>query len=190
MFHTTRADLRWTAALVITAAAAAGCAHTPSAPFHCDSPPPFHVSLQGAERLNPDPDGNALPTVVRVLQLSGSSRLENAQFNGLWQNPEEALGPDLIRMDEVTVDPGQTSGHWYNRDPKAKYVVAVGIFRQPSGDFWRAAVSLAPVSREQCVPPAGAARSGPPQRTDVQVVFRLEDYRIDALPGVSPRGAR
>ena len=55
----------------------------------CDTPPPFRVVLDASEQLNPDARGRSLPTIVHVVQLKDSARLELAGFRDLWQRPEE-----------------------------------------------------------------------------------------------------
>lgn len=181
MMMVTSRGARFRGALLtfVLAAFVAGCAHAPTRPFHCDSPPPFHVTFQAAQNLNPDPAGNALPTGVRVLQLVSTSKLQTAQFSDLWQNAQKVLGPDLLRSDQVTVDPGATSGAWIKRDPRAQYVVAVGIFRQPEGNSWRATAVLPDVTPEQCGAQPTQVRTGPPGKGDVDLHFVLQDDEIE-----------
>jgi type VI secretion system protein VasD len=159
-----------------------GCAHTR---VRCEFPPPFHLKLQASHRLNPDAAGRSLPTLVRVLQLGNTARFEKADFSALWDRPEEVLGTDLIRSDELTVDPGEASDHWYRCESKATHVAVVAMFREPAGTFWRSAVPL-PLS-EKCPEAPPPDRSGLPKREDVQIKFTLEDFRVQAVVGPGPK---
>ena len=154
-----------------------GCAHVGPA---CDPPPPFHVSVQATDRLNPDESGRPLPTLVRVLQLKSDARLAEADFSGVFQHADEVLKEDLLRTDEFTVDPGSTENRWYERDPKATVVAVVSVARQPTGTQWRALQPLPPATSDSCS--AGMVRTGLPKYGDAAFTFRLQEYRVDALP--------
>ena len=137
------------------------------------------MKVNADKRLNPDASGRSLPTLVQILQLKGLARLDQADFASVFQHAQETLGPDFLRVDELTIDPGGTDSRWFDRDPKTTHVVAVGVFRQPSGDQWRSPVALSPVPPEQCIPTA-VARTGNPRRDDAQVQFDLEEFRISS----------
>lgn len=140
----------------------------------------FHARLEAAERVNPDARGNPLPTVVQLLQLKDSLKLERAGFQKLWTEPKDILGEDLLDSAEFIVAPGQTVELWVQRAPKARYVVAIGLFRQPLGYAWRAVEELRAVPEAQCSEkPLGSL--GPPVHGDVQLNFKLQGYQIDLL---------
>lgn len=189
MMRTTRTQLAG-AGVLACALFAAGCAHGPTQPFVCQFPPQFHVTLDASQRVNPDEDGNALPTVVEVLQLSSTTRVGNAGFNDLWKQSQKVLGSDLVREDELTIDPGQTSGTWLERAPTTKFVVAVALFRQPSDGRWRTAVKLAPVTSDECPDQAMQGRTGDPGESDLDLRFHLEDFRIEAVSAARVRADR
>ncbi len=146
----------------------------------CDKPPPFYLRLEASDRVNPDPRGRSMPTVVQILQLEDSLRVEQASFRGLWSKPEAALEKDLLQVSEFTVAPGQTLERWIPRDPKARYVVAMGLFRQPLGYAWRTVTVLPSVPENLCIekPPGD---HGPPNPLDEQLRFKLQGYQIDLL---------
>lgn len=122
----------------LLAALAGGCALFGSG----GGPVPLDVSVTASERLNPDEQGQSLPTVVRILQLKGTARMEGAEFDALYRRGKEVLGEDLLRTDELTLSPGQTVKLRLERDPAARAAVAVGLFRKPSGLSWRAVAEL------------------------------------------------
>ncbi|ATB26777.1 type VI secretion protein [Melittangium boletus DSM 14713] len=126
-----------------------------------------------------------MPTVVQIFQLKDSSKLERAGFHDLWNHPKEFLGEDLLQLAEFTVSPGQKVQRWIQRDPKAHFVLAMGLFRQPLGDSWRTVTALAPVPTLFCIERTTGAQDNP-RPGDVQLRYRLQGYQIDlAQPRVS-----
>jgi type VI secretion system protein VasD len=156
-----------------------GCALNKSAT--CDTPPPFFAWLEAAERINPDSLGRPLPTVVQFLQIKDSIKLERASFQKLWSEPKAFLGEDLLQTAEFVVPPGDEVKHWVQRDPKAQYVAAVGLFRQPLGYAWLAVAKLPPVPKSQCVEQPAGERGDSPLPEDTQLRFKLQGYQIDYL---------
>jgi len=146
----------------------------------CAEPPPFHLHLEASERVNPDPRGRSMPTVVQLLQLKDTLRAEQASFQKLWNKPEVLLEEDLLQVAEFTVPPGQTVERWIQRDPKARYVAVIGLFRQPLGYAWRTLTVLPSVPKNQCGQPPEGER-GAPGATDEQLRFKLQGYQIDLL---------
>ncbi|WP_434391119.1 type VI secretion system lipoprotein TssJ [Melittangium boletus] len=164
--------------LLVGALADSGCVKR-LGPAVCETPPPFQVSLEISEQVNPDARGRSLPTVVQVLQLKDSAKLTRAGFRDLWGRPKEFLGEDLLQVTEFTVSPGQKLQQWIQRDPKAHFVLAMGHFRQPLGYSWRTVKALAPVPEIFCVErPAGD--QGKPRPGDLVLPYRLQGYQIDS----------
>ena len=116
----------------------AGC----SKPHACEKPEPANLWAAGGEGLNPNPDGEPLPTFIRIYQLSEVGELQRASFNDLMRDAEGALGDTLLATNEITVFPGRSAFQDFERDPGAKYVVGVAIVRQPSGTSWRAVLPM------------------------------------------------
>jgi len=156
-----------------------GCALTKGSA--CDTPPPFLARLEAAERVNPDAHGRALPTVVQFLQIKDSVKLERASFQKLWSDPKTLLGEDLLQTAEFVVAPGNEVRHWVQRDPKAQYVAAVGLFRQPLGYAWLAVAKLPPIPSSQCEEQPAGDRGDEPSLLDTQLRFKLQGYQIDYL---------
>jgi type VI secretion system protein VasD len=158
------------------------CAHAAPAVEPCKEPPPISVLLEAGERLNPDDRGSSLSTIVQVLQLKDIRRLEAAEFQDVWQRPKEVLEDDLIASDELTLEPGQTLTRQLARDPKATYIVVLGVFRRPAGQVWRSIQRLPEVTPEMC---AAAKRPGP---QPAALHFYFEDYRVEARGRAEGRG--
>jgi type VI secretion system protein VasD len=140
------------------------------------------LQLQASKRLNPDDLGRALPTMIHVFQLEDWRRLETVDFHQVWQQPKEVLEGDLLKADALTIEPGQTLAPRFDRDPKAKYVVVLGVFRHPTDQNWRAVQPLEAVPPEQCGKQAARQGSAEPSMR-----FSIEDYRVVAN---SPGGGR
>lgn len=165
--------------LLLAATVGTSCAKR-IGPTPCETPPPMLVLLDVSDQVNPDPRGRSLPTVVQVLQLKDSAKLERAGFRDLWSRPKEYLGEDLLQVAEFTVAPGHKAQRWIQRDPKARFILAMGHFRQPLGYSWRTVSALDPVLPPFCVErPAGD--QGEPKLGDVQLRYRLQGYQIDML---------
>lgn len=147
----------------------------------CDKPPPFYLHLEASDRTNPDPRGRAMPTLVHILQLKDSLRVEQTSFRAMWDKPELLLKEDLLHVAEFTVAPGQSLEKWIPRDPKANFVLAMGLFRQPLGYSWRTLTVLPSVPKYLCTdePPVGPR--GGPRPVDEQLRFKLQGYQIDLL---------
>ncbi|WP_414640770.1 type VI secretion system lipoprotein TssJ [Archangium sp.] len=146
----------------------------------CDTPPPFHVRIETSERVNPDPRGRSMTTVVQILQLKDSTRLENATFQKLWNGPEKFLEDDLLHVTELTLAPDQHVERWIPRDPKTRFVVAMGHFRQPLGSAWRTVVKLQPVPKPLCREEPEGGEHGP-RPMDAQFLIKLQGYQVDLL---------
>src|SRR5262249_20137202 len=139
----------------------------------CDNPPPFYISLQASDRLNPDDLGRSLTTQVQVLQLVGIGRLEKAGFEDLWHRAKEGLGEDLVQMSEKFVDPGDNVTFGERRDPKANFVAVVALFRKWSGNSWRSVARLPIPPPEKCTPQPADVKPAP-SAGDAQLKFVLD----------------
>jgi type VI secretion system protein VasD len=130
------------------------------------------VRLEASERINPDAQGAALPTVVRVYQMQAVARVEEADFTAVWQTPVPVLGPDLVTSRELTLFPGQSTWVDVPLEPQVRFVVAVAIFRRPTATQWRSIVPL-PDSARMC---AAYKDKGAPSPA---LTFRFDQYRAE-----------
>ena len=133
---------------------------------------PVEVELRAGDRINLDTQGEALPTVIRLFQLSDIVSVEEADFAQLWEQPEETLGDDLVQMQEVTLFPGQTQTVASELKPETRYLVGMGVFRRPTGTQWRSILPL-PSSEQLC----GAYKE--PGAPSPAVVFTFDNYRAE-----------
>jgi type VI secretion system protein VasD len=125
-----------------------------------ERPASVDVTLSAAERLNPDASGESLPTLFRIHLLGSAAKAETAGYEELYGGAKEALGEDLLAVEEIVLSPGETVEKRIAAERPARALLVVGVFRRPSGTSWR---SIVPIQR------------GRPER----VTIRAEDYRVD-----------
>ena len=124
------------------------------------APAPIDIEIEASDRLNPDEGGRSLPTLVRVLQLKAAGKLEAADYGAVYRGEREALGEDLLQVDELVVSPGEKVRKRIARDKGATVLGVVGVFRSPSGGTWRRVIELPRASKP------------------FELRVRLEDYRL------------
>ncbi len=104
--------------------------------------PYARITFQAYKNLNPDDSGAALPVVVWIYQLKNKERFESADFISIWQDEGEALGDDLLAKRETTVYPNSDNQVEVQREPDARFLGLVALFRQPSGNSWRRIIPI------------------------------------------------
>ncbi len=123
-------------------------------------PPPIEVTIQASDRVNPDEQGQSLPTLIRLYQLKSAAPLEAADYGAVYGSDKETLGANLLQADEVVVAPGGTATKRIVRVPEATALAAVAVVRRPAAGAWRSIVEL----------PGGKGLE--------KITFVVEDYRI------------
>lgn len=150
----------------------AACAGGPEARPECAPPSPIALTIEATPRLNPDAEGHALPTELRLYQVSEASALDMASFEDVWESPADVLGPALLSEESLTIYPGERVQRSLRPEDEAIAIVAVVIVRQPAGRTWRAVV---PMSRRN------ASEDSCPVLDPGRLLLRLDDYRIEAI---------
>jgi type VI secretion system VasD/TssJ family lipoprotein len=147
----------------------------------CQTPPPFHLSLQGAERLNLDDRGRSTAVILHVMQLKDITGIDVAGFKDVWEREEGGkpvpFTKDLLHETELVVAPGSEVTRWIKRDPAAYYVVAAAKVRKSLGRTWYAVYQLHPVPEYQCSEQP-VEPSKRPSNADELIHFKVEDYNI------------
>ena len=145
---------------ITSAVSVAGCGLTTRSSPPAE-PAPLELEIVAADRLNPDENGQSLPTVIHIYQLKSAVKLERAEFERIYRAPGETLGADLLQTEEITLSPGEKLRRRLEREHSARVLAVVALFRRPTGSSWRALVEL------------------PPPAARAKLKFLVEGYRID-----------
>lgn len=95
------------------------------------------VGLSAGEDLNTASGSTPLPVVVRVYQLADDSAFKHASFHDLWKREQTTLGPSLLGVKEVVMQPNSEDKIEMPLDEKAKFVAGIALFRNPNTSKWR-----------------------------------------------------
>lgn len=157
----------------------AGCGGGNSRPS-CDAQETAQLRIHATDRMNPDEEGNPLPTIVRVYQLANIGTMETATFEEIWTADEDTLGDAFLGKDELTMYPDSTINRPFERNPDANFIVGVAIVRRPTGQSWRTILELPPpASDAQCAALQENPDQAPQEPPTVYVAFELDDYQIE-----------
>lgn len=99
----------------------------------------WRVLLQPTSTVNQDDTGYSLPVLVRVYQLKGKDKFQQATFNDLWKNDKDALGDDMVNRKEITVQPDTKVELDIDLEVKrgATYLGVMALFRKHDVEGWR-----------------------------------------------------
>ena len=109
-------------------------------------PPPTTLSLQLAATadVNPDGAGTAKPLRVRMLQLSGTTALAQADYFAIDADLPKALGAELLGVEELTLRPGQTASLNEEAKPGTRFIGALAAYYAIDQAKWRAWAPVKP----------------------------------------------
>jgi len=99
----------------------------------------WRVQMVPTNTINQDDAGAPLPVVVRVYQLKGRERFQQATFKALWKGDKDVLGEDLVDRKELIVYPEKKADLYIDLDVKhgATHIAVMALFRQPQVEGWR-----------------------------------------------------
>jgi type VI secretion system protein VasD len=111
-------------------------------------PPPTVVALtiKAAASVNPGPDGQPSPIMLRIYQLGGTGSFEKADFFQLNDRDTALLGADLLGKDQAVLTPGETKTMSFEVKPGTRFIGITAAYRDIDKAVWRVDV---PVSGNQ-----------------------------------------
>ncbi len=99
--------------------------------------PRLTIEANSNNTINPDESGNALPVLIKIVQLRDQTSFNAASFDDLWMNQQAVLGDSLLSEDEMTVLPNSQKTLRINYLKHAKYIGFIAIFRTHQHNSWR-----------------------------------------------------
>lgn len=89
------------------------------------------------KRVNPNDDGEPLPTVVRIYQMRGELAAEGVTPTEMWESEKaEDLGEDFLAVDELTLVPDSRDIRTIPLKEETTHLMAAGLFRETVGTTW------------------------------------------------------
>ena len=101
------------------------------------------VRLHASTKLNVDRQGKSMALIARIYKLRQSAAFEQAPYD-IFLSPEkekQALGADLLEVQEVILVPGQHYEVSEKIAREAAFIGVVALFHSPSPQRWRYAFS-------------------------------------------------
>lgn len=95
------------------------------------------VEAQGSAGMNAGPDGTDRPLTLTVVQLTSAAAFDTADYFAL-QDPAAALGPSLLKADQIVVQPGTPASLAIPVQPTAALIGVIAGYRDPAGKVFRA----------------------------------------------------
>ena len=112
----------------------------------CAAKPPkdieFGADIVVSENLNPDASGRASPLMVAIYQLKSIEKFQNDDFFSVFDPRGAALGDDLLRREQMMLQPGANQTLEAQFDPETAYIGLVGAFSDLENAQWRDFVEI------------------------------------------------
>jgi len=107
-------------------------------------PPSTDLEINVAKDVNPDINGRPSPVVIRVFELSSRAVFDTQDFFSLYGNAEKALGPDLLKKDEIELQPGQKLDYKMKLNQNTRFIGIIVAYRDIDKAKWRAVIKADP----------------------------------------------
>ena len=172
-------------ALALTGLGAGGLGVTACSPPPAQAPKPCDVqvitlNIYAADNINPNERGNPRPVVVKLYQLKGDVRMENATYDEILQKDKDTLGEDFAKVDDVEVFPNDLVQVKFERMKEASVLAGVALFHGPKGTSWKTFYAFPPTPADgaSCGAAAKGADAGAAS-ADPKTAFFIESTKID-----------
>jgi len=131
-------QLRW-GGFVLGAVLAAGIAGCQK-----EAPPTrFEATVQAAADLNPTPDGQPAPLLVRLYPLRANGAFESADFFSIYEQGDVLLAADATApAEELNMLPGQTKSVQLELSDDTRFVAVLAAYRDVDNATWRAVLPI------------------------------------------------
>jgi len=125
--------------LCVSLALLAGCGEKPPPP-----PPPtvVNLSIVALPGVNPGPDGQPAPVVLRVYQLETAANFGNAEFFPLYNTDTTVLGQDLVKREDIVLAPGASKATTMMPKDQVKALGFYAGFRDFQHTPWRGSADV------------------------------------------------
>ena len=125
-------------AAFVFAFSVAGCSAVPQMPKDIDIGADIIVSGS----LNPDLNGRASPLILAIYQLKSADKFRNGDFFSVFDPEGTALGDDLLRREQITLQPGGSRSFEAEFSADTVYIGLVGAFSDLENSQWRAVIEI------------------------------------------------
>lgn len=107
-------------------------------------PPSTDLQINVADNVNPDVTGRSSPVVMKIYELSSRTIFDTQDFFSLYDDPETILGPDLLKKDELELQPDTTQEYKMKLNKNTRYVGLIVAYRDIEQARWRSVIEVDP----------------------------------------------
>lgn len=110
-------------------------------------PPKIDLRLEAGDQLNSCTDQGSYQVMVRIYSLAAAGPFQAAEFEDLWFQ-ESKLGETVLEVLKLTVAPGQTQTHRWQRPAGTRAIGVVANFCRLDAGCWKQVLELADGSQQ------------------------------------------
>ncbi|ALQ09898.1 MULTISPECIES: type VI secretion system lipoprotein TssJ [Pseudoalteromonas] len=107
-------------------------------------PPSTDLIINVSKNVNPDTSDRPSPVVMKIFELSSRTIFDTQDFFSLYDTPEKLLGPDLLKKDELELQPNTVQKYKMSLNRNTRYVGVVVAYRNIDQARWRAVIEVDP----------------------------------------------
>ena len=107
-------------------------------------PPSTDLKINVSKNVNPDTSDRPSPVVMKIFELSSRTIFDTQDFFSLYETPEKLLGPDLLKKDELELQPNSVQEYKMSLNRNTRHVGVVVAYRNIDQARWRAVIEVDP----------------------------------------------
>jgi type VI secretion system protein VasD len=100
------------------------------------------ASIEADDKINPNQQGFASPTVIRIYELRSPKAFETGEFFDIYDSEQKSLKTTLIDQHEFTVKPGEKIEWTEYLHDDTTHLGVIAAFRNIDDAKWRATYEL------------------------------------------------